>query len=59
MPEHGLCGLQVVPFACVRRFAPGLIKASDREFKRLNNFWISPLRSWGRVEQFTLPGSEV
>jgi hypothetical protein len=57
MPEHGLCGLQVVPFACVRRFTPALIKAGDGEFKRLNKLWISPLRSWGSVEQFPLPRS--
>ncbi|OYV49620.1 MAG: hypothetical protein B7Z77_07540 [Acidocella sp. 20-58-15] len=58
LPEIDVLGLQVVPYACVRHFAPELIKDGEIEFKRLNRFWISPVRSWGRVEQFALPGRE-
>ena len=56
MPERDVLEMQVVPYACVRRFAPGLINGGEGEFNRLNRFWISPVRSWGRVEQFALPG---
>ena len=56
MPEADVFGMQVIPYACVRRFAPGLINGGEAEFNRLNRFWISPVRSWGRVEQFALPG---
>jgi hypothetical protein len=50
--------LQVVPYACVRRFAPDIIRSGEVEFNRLNRFWISPVRSWGRVKQFALPLAE-
>jgi hypothetical protein len=59
LPEQNIWELQVVPYACVRRFTPDVIKAGDGEFKRLNKLWISPLRIWGNVEQFPLPRSEV
>jgi hypothetical protein len=55
VPEHGICEFQVVPYACARRFAPDLIRAGDGEFRRLNKFWISPLRISGRLEEFALP----
>ncbi len=58
-PEEDLLIMQVMPYACVRRFAPGLITSGEDEFKRLNRFWISPIRSLGRVEQILLPGSEA
>jgi hypothetical protein len=56
VPEHKICDLQVVPYACVRRFAPTLIKDSNTEFKRLNTFQSSPTRTSGRVEKFALLG---
>ena len=59
IPERDIWGMHVVPYACVRRFAPELIKAGDGEFERLNKLWISPLRNWGNVEQFPPPRSEV
>jgi hypothetical protein len=58
LPEDDVLELQVVPYACVRRFAPDLINGGQVEFNRLNRFWISPVRSWGRVGQFALPGTE-
>lgn len=58
LPMIDVSELQVVPYACARRFAPELIKDAEVEFNRLNRFWISPVRSWGRVEQFALPGTE-
>jgi hypothetical protein len=47
VPENEICELQVVPYACVRRCAPELIKAGEGEFKRLNRFWATPLKSSG------------
>jgi hypothetical protein len=58
MEETDVLELQIVPYACARRFAPDLINIGQTEFMRLNRFWISPVRSWGRVEQFALPGTE-
>jgi hypothetical protein len=58
LPEAEIFELQVVRYACVRRFAPGLITGCEAEFNRLKKFWISPVRSWGRVEQFSMPGKE-
>ena len=58
LPESEVLEFQVVPYICVRRFAPALITGGQVEFNRLNKFWISPIRSWGRVVQFALPGSE-
>ena len=58
MPEHDIQEFQVVPYACVRHFAPALIEGGEAEFGRLNKFWISPVRSWGQVEQFTLPAAD-
>ncbi|MDR3561960.1 MAG: hypothetical protein P4N59_11075, partial [Negativicutes bacterium] len=54
--ETDVLELQIVPYACARRFAPDLINIGQAEFMRLNRFWISPVRSWGRAEQFPLPG---
>jgi hypothetical protein len=55
LPGHKMCELQVVPYACVRRFAPELIKAGEEEFKRQNRFWAAPLKSWGVLKnQFAL-----
>jgi hypothetical protein len=59
VPDHAICEFQVVLFACVRRFAPDVIRAGDGEFRRLNKFWISPLRISGRVEEFSLPAWEI
>jgi hypothetical protein len=59
VPDHAICEFQVVIFACVRRFAPDVIRAGDGEFRRLNKFWISPLRISGRVEEFSLPAWEI
>jgi hypothetical protein len=58
LPEIDVLELQIVPYACVRRFAPDLINAGQVEFNRLNRFWISPMRSRGRVKKFALPGTE-
>jgi hypothetical protein len=58
LPEIDVLELQVVPYASVRRFAPDLITGGQAKFNRLNKFWISPVRSWGRVEQFALPGAK-
>jgi hypothetical protein len=58
LPESDVLELQVVPYACVRRYAPDLIKGGEVEFNHLNRFWVSPVRSWGRVKQFALPGTE-
>lgn len=58
LPESDVLELQVVPYACVRHFAPELIKGGEVEFNRLNRFWISPVTSWGCVKQFALPGTE-
>jgi hypothetical protein len=58
LPEIELYELQVVPYACVRHFAPDLVTYGQAEFNRLNRFWTSPVRSWGHVEQFALPGTE-
>ena len=43
-PERDIFELQVLPYACVRCFAPGLLKCGNEEFTRLRRFWISPLR---------------
>jgi hypothetical protein len=58
-PEENLFIMQVVPYACVRRFAPGLITSGEDEFKRLNRFWISPIRSLGFVKRLLLPGLDA
>jgi hypothetical protein len=55
VPEHNICELQVVPYACARHFAPALITAADGEFKRMHQFWVSPVRSRGPVEKFPPP----
>jgi len=55
MPERDISNLQIVPYACARRFAPALITAADGEFKRIHQFWVSPVRSRGPVERFTPP----
>jgi hypothetical protein len=56
IPERDICQLQVVPYACVRRFAPDLINLGETEFNRLVKFWVSPVRSAGQVAPFTAPG---
>jgi len=58
LPESDILELQVVPYICVRHFAPALIIGGHTEFKRLYKFWISPVRGWGQVVQFPLPGKE-
>jgi hypothetical protein len=56
LPEQNIWELQVGAYDCVRRFAPNLISLGKTEFKRLNKFWVSPVRSAGRVESFSPPG---
>ena len=46
---------QVVPYACIRRFAPGLLKGGDDEARRLNRFDFSPLRPWDPPIPVELP----
>jgi hypothetical protein len=58
IPERDICQLQVVPYSCVRCFAPDLISRGEAEFSRLNKFWVSPLKCGGRVEPFAVPGTE-
>ena len=58
MTENDILKLQVAPYACIRRFAPNLISQGETEFKRLNKFWVSPVRSGSRVGSFALPGAE-
>jgi hypothetical protein len=58
LPEGDICQLQVVAYASVRRFAPNLISRGETEFKRLNKFWISPVKSACGVGAFDLPGLE-
>ena len=58
IPERDICQLQVVPYSCVRSFAPDLISRGEAEFSRLNKFWVSPLKCGGRVEPFAVPGTE-
>ena len=46
---------QVVPYACIREFAPGLLVGGDDEARRLNRFDVSPLRPWGAPIPVELP----
>jgi hypothetical protein len=57
--EPDIFELQMVPYACIRKFAPALIMSGEEEYARLSRFWISPVRSWGQVERFALPGAEL
>jgi hypothetical protein len=59
VPEADIFELQIVPYACIRKFAPALIMGGEQEYARLGRFWISPVRSWGQVERFALPGAEL
>ena len=38
---------QIVPYACIRQFAPRLLLGGDNEARRLNRLDVSPLRPWG------------
>lgn len=46
---------QVVPYACVRRFAPDLLRYGDSEVRRLYLFDVAPLRPWGPPVPVSLP----
>ena len=46
---------QVVPYACIRQFAPRFLAGGDDEARRLNRFDISPLRPWGAPTPVDLP----
>ncbi len=59
VPEADIFELQIVPYACIRKFAPALIMGGEEAYARLSRFWISPVRSWGQVERFALPGAEL
>jgi hypothetical protein len=59
VPEIEVFELLFETYVCVRRFAPDLIKAAEGEFKRLNRFWISPLRSGGRIDSCPAPGPHI
>lgn len=49
---------QAVPYACVRRFAPGLLRSGETNCQALRHFDLSPLRAWGRTVIVLLPGDE-
>ena len=49
---------QVVPYACIRQFAPGLLECGHDEARRLNRFDVSPLRPWGAPIPVDLPAGD-
>lgn len=49
-----VCSAQVVTYLCAPSVTPRLLAGGEQEFRRLNRFWISPVRS-GQVETVRLP----
>ena len=53
--EEDVFESQVVLYACIRQFAPGLLLGGDKEARRLGRFDVSPLRPWGTPIVIDLP----
>jgi hypothetical protein len=43
--EEDICGAQLVKWHCAKTFAERVLAGGEEEYKRLNRFWISPIRS--------------
>jgi hypothetical protein len=55
MPRGAVFGAQLVRCLCAKSKANLLLAGGDREFRRLNRFWMAPIRT-AAVFQITLPG---
>lgn len=55
-PLEDVFECQVVPYACVREFAPGVLRGGEAEARRLGRFDVAPLRPWGTPLPVYLPG---
>jgi hypothetical protein len=53
--EEHVFECQVVLYARVRQFAPGLLLGGDKEAHRLDQFDVSPLRPWGLQRPLNFP----
>jgi hypothetical protein len=50
---------QIVPYACVRQFAAGVLDAYETAVRALlRRYDVSPLRPWGAPIPVTLPGAQ-
>jgi hypothetical protein len=47
LPAGEVFDAQVVPYACAHSCAPALMRGGEKEFRRVNRFWASPLRPLG------------
>jgi hypothetical protein len=54
-PRGDVFGGQVIRYLCANSKAAGLLAGGDAEFRRLNSFWMSPMRA-PSVLPFALPG---
>jgi hypothetical protein len=57
MPRAEVFGSQLVRWLCAKSKANFLLAGGDREFRRLNRFWMAPIRT-AAVFQIPLPGRE-
>jgi len=57
LPAADVCSAQAASYTCAAPFAARLLQEGASEFKRLRNFWESPIRS-GRVIPVWLPKGE-
>jgi len=57
MPRAEVFGAQLVRWLCAKSKANLLLPGGDSEFRRLNRFWMAPIRT-AAVFQIPLPGRE-
>jgi len=57
MPRAEVFGSQLVRWLCAKSTTNLLLAGGDREFRRLNRFWMAPIRT-AAVFQIPLPGRE-
>lgn len=59
LPEGEVFECQLVPYLCVRRFAPDLLRGGEVEYDRLRRFEEAPVRAIGQPLPLTLVGSDL
>jgi hypothetical protein len=57
MPRAEVFGAQLVRWLCAKSNADSLFIRGDSEFRRLNRFWMAPIRT-AAIFQIALPGRE-
>ena len=45
LPREDVFGAQLVKWHCAKAFVERVIASGEKEYQRLNRFWMSPIRS--------------